>query len=350
MPENKGSNRKVISIFGAGGFIGSHLVKSLLAEMPELDVICIDRVRDKLERIAGHGGYQFISNDIRKANGKIDEIIEVSDYVIDLIAYANPHIYLKRPIEVIELNLFDNLKIVDLCLKHGKYLMQFSTCEVYGITGGSTKPFNEDNTNLILGPIRNRRWVYSCAKQLLERMVNAKGLDNGLNYSIVRPFNFIGPEMDFLIKSIGGDHPRVFPHFMSSLLFDNPMYLVDGGLSQRTFTYIDDAISGIICILQSGKAANREIFNIGTPDNETTIRDFGLLMRRCYEELTGKKSRSKIVPIDSNEFYGEGYEDCDRRIPDVKKLTSLGWTPKFGLEESVKKSILHYITHVKHLK
>lgn len=96
--------------------------------------------------------------------------------MIDLVAYANPIIYLERPLEVVELNLFDNLKIVDYCVEYQLPLIQFSTCEIYGKTGGSTAPFSEDTTDLILGPVANHRWIYSCAKQLLERIIHARGL------------------------------------------------------------------------------------------------------------------------------------------------------------------------------
>ena len=244
---------------------------------------------------------------------------------------------------MVKLNLFDNLEIVNFCSKHNKYLMQFSTCEVYGKMGKLKRIFNEDQSDLILGPIRNHRWVYSSAKQLLERMVHAMGFEEGLEYSIIRPFNFIGPEMDSLIQEESENHPRVFPHFMSSLLFEKPMFLVDGGLNMRTFTHIDDAVSGILAILRNSESANREIFNIGSAGNETTIKDFAFLMKRVFEELTGKKATSKIVSVNSKEFYGMGYEDCDRRIPDVAKLLDLGWSPKYDLKKSIEESVRYYV-------
>jgi UDP-apiose/xylose synthase len=338
-----GQTIKTIAIFGAGGFIGSHIVKGILKDIPSFRTICVDLTNKKLNRIVGDKGYEFIHCDIREEQSKVETIIETVDVVIDLVAYANPHIYLQRPIDVVKLNLFDNLKIVDLCIKYNKYLVQFSTCEVYGKMGKNDRIFNEDDSDLILGPIRNHRWVYSSAKQLLERMVHAMGWEEHLDYTIIRPFNFIGPEMDFLVKEKPESHPRVFPHFMSALLHEKPLFLVDGGLNMRTFTYIDDAVSGILAILRNPEATNREIYNIGTPGNETTIKDFAILMKRSYENLSGKKSKSKIISIGSEEFYGKGYEDCDRRIPDVAKLSALGWSPKYDLPETVQRSIQYYV-------
>jgi UDP-apiose/xylose synthase len=332
-----------IAVFGAGGFIGSNLIRELVGKFPSARVTCVDLTDEKLLRIAGKQGYDFVLCDIRNNDEQIENLVKGSDIIIDLIAYANPHAYIQKPIDVINLNLFDNLKIVDLCADYNKHLIQFSTCEVYGKMGDSNRIFNENDSDLILGPVRNHRWVYSCAKQLLERMVHAIGLEKDLDYTIIRPFNFIGPEMDFIVKEKSESHPRVFPHFMSSLLFGKPMQLVDGGLNMRAFTYIDDAIAGILAIMENLEFANKEIFNIGSPGNEVSIKNFAALMKRIYEEQTGKTSKSEIVSVSSRQFYGSGYEDCDRRVPDVSKLMSLGWSPKYELEETVRKSIEYYV-------
>ena len=116
----------------------------------------------------------------------------------------------------------DTLNVIRSCVKHNRRLMHFSTSEVYGKTGGNTVPFREDETNCILGPIVNQRWIYSNAKQLLDRMIHAHALKGDLEYTIVRPFNFVGPLMDYLFPEIGEGNPRVFAHFISVLLFKRP--------------------------------------------------------------------------------------------------------------------------------
>jgi UDP-apiose/xylose synthase len=330
-----------IAIFGGGGFIGSHLVKSL-ADRQYGDIICLDITEEKLQEIAPSKGYKFRYCDVRTDDELAGKVIQESDMVIDLIAYANPITYLERPLEVVELNLFDNLKIADHCARLEKTLIQFSTCEVYGKTGGSTEPFSEDTTDFLLGPVANHRWIYSCAKQLLERIIHAKGLRHELEYVIIRPFNFIGPEMDYLIQSRADGTPRVFPNFMSSLLYNQPMYLVNGGVSQRSFIYIDDAIDAILLILENPDRVKNEIVDIGNPHNEISVRGLAYLMTDLYEQIASDVPNAPIVEVPAQDFYGEGYEDCDRRIPDMTKLAELGWQPQHNLEQTLRKSMQYY--------
>ncbi len=334
-------NRKKVAVLGGGGFIGSHLAKGLMCS-GGFDPICIDLTEEKLKRIMPSGGYCYIEADVRKESSVIENIISRSDIVIDLIAYANPSIYLEKPIDVVELNLFDNLEIAKLCMQYSKWLIQFSTCEVYGKSDGSGQAFSEDDTNLILGPVKNHRWIYSCAKQLLERMIHAWGLQDMLDYTIIRPFNFIGPEMDYLVADIDSGKPRVFPEFMSSLLYGKPMILVDGGINYRTFTYIDDAIDAIILCLNNLQSVKNEIVNVGSPCNEISIIDFAMLMKRIFREFDGDDSATPLVTHTGTAYYGNGYEDCDRRIPDIAKLETLGWVPKFNLEQTVRHCIDYY--------
>lgn len=337
----KTSKSSRIAIFGAGGFIGSHLVKGLVSGQYS-DIICLDLAAEKLRSIAPSKRYRFQYCDIRTDDELIREVIQECDIVISLIAYCNPIAYVKKPLEVVELNLLDNLKIVNHCVGSEKTLIQFSTCEVYGKTGGSTEPFNEDLTDLIVGPVRNQRWIYSCAKQLLERIIHARGLRHELEYVIIRPFNFIGPEMDFLIQSRVDGVPRVFANFMSSLLYNQPMYLVNGGMSKRSFIYIDDTIAAMLVILENLDRLKNEIINIGNPHNEISVRELAYLMTDLYEQITGKAADTPIIEVSAQDFYGEGYEDCDRRMPDITKLARLGWEPKYDLEQTFRKSMEYY--------
>jgi len=330
-----------IILFGGGGFIGSHLVKGLV-DNGYTNVVCLDLEADKLKRIVPAGGYEFLQCDIGADDQLVRSVIQEGDLVIDLVAYANPIIYLERPLEVVELNLFDNLKIVDYCVEYEVPLIQFSTCEVYGKTGGSTAPFCEDTTDLILGPVANHRWIYSCAKQLLERIIHARGLRGEIEYVIIRPFNFIGPEMDYIVESPSDGVPRVFPGFMSALLHDRPMYLVNGGGNRRTLTYIDDAISATRLIIEQASSLRNQIVNIGTPQNEVSMRDLARMMSELYEEITGRIANAPIVDVSADSFYGEGYEDCDRRIPDISKLERLGWKPVHGLRQTLRESMRYY--------
>jgi len=340
------NNNYNIAIFGAGGFIGSHLVKNLLLNRERFHVTCLDVTDEKLKKLIPSKKINFLYCDIKENDSLSKEIVQKSDIVIDLVAYANPAIYLDKPIEVVELNLFNNLKLVDYCIQYKKRLIQFSTCEVYGKSGGNLNPFKEDETDLILGPICNHRWIYSCAKQLLERMIHARGIRGELEYTVIRPFNFIGPEMDYLVYSKNDGTPRVFPHFMSSLLYNHPIYVVDHGNNRRTFTYIDDAINAIIIILKNLDKTRNQIINIGSPENDISIKELGHKMKEIYASITGTKSEVPIIDISANEFYGAGYEDCDLRIPDISKLKKLSWEPKYNLDDTLKKSMEYYLNPV----
>jgi UDP-apiose/xylose synthase len=195
---------------------------------------------------------------------------------------------------------------------------------------------------MILGPVAKHRWIYSCAKQLLERVLHAYGLETGFNYTIIRPFNFIGPKIDFLLSERDGI-PRVFSFFMDALIQGAPMKLVNGGEARRCYTYIDDAVDCAYRIVQNpGGVCDRQIFNIGSPENELTIRQLAETMRDIYvrKYLAPGEPVSALVDVSGDEFYGAGYEDSDRRIPDITKArTLLGWEPKWKLHDLIEASM-----------
>ncbi len=282
-------------LLGGGGFIGSHTVNKVLRETTH-DIWAYDLYDDKLDDSFGHHRLNFIQGDIRYDHARLEQLVSDADLVIDLIAYANPSLYVSMPLEVFHLNFTENLTIAEYCIKHHKRLIQFSTCEVYGKTAVSflqssladpENPkyavFNEDTTPMILGPVGKHRWIYSCAKQLLERILHAYGLANKLNYTIIRPFNFIGPKIDYLPSEKDGI-PRVFSNFLQALLDGSPMTLVDGGQQKRAYTLIDDAVDCIVRIIDNPNGVcDKQIFNIGSPANEVSIRELAIKMRDIYQ-------------------------------------------------------------------
>lgn len=350
-----------ILTFGAGGFIGAHLTQRLLFDGHT--VVGVDTHSDKIEEFLDHERFIYIEQDVCQDSFDLEGILNDVDLVIDLIAYANPQIYIKFPLDVFRLNFTENLKIAEACVHYDKRLIQFSTCEVYGKTVAKMMPhmlkdpqdpalatFSEDSTNLILGPVGKHRWIYACAKQLLERVLHAYGLEDKLDYTIIRPFNFIGPKIDYFPSEIS-HMPRVFSFFMEALIEGTEMKLVDGGSQRRCYTYIDDAIECISRIIENPEnVCNREIFNIGSPNNEISIKELAELMRSIYAERYKKPDVAlpKIVDISAEEFYGEGYEDSDRRIPDIVKVRSLlGWEPKFLVAEMMERTMEYYMSDYK---
>jgi UDP-apiose/xylose synthase len=325
-----------VLLLGAGGFIGANLTERLVRD-DVYHVTALDIESEKLEGAIGHSKFTYYDHDIRQGGDQLEKLVRDNDIIVDLVAMANPSLYVSNPIDVFDLNFTENLKIAELCLKHQKRIIQFSTCEVYGKTVAGVLgkdpaempfPFAEDSSPMIMGPICAHRWIYASAKQLLERVLHAYGLEKGLNYTIIRPFNFIGPRIDYLPSEKAGN-PRVFSHFMNALLYGTPMRLVDGGRNYRAYTYIDDAVDCIARILDNSEGiCDQQIFNIGTPENEVTIKQLAYLMKEIFDEEFREPGDPdpEIINVTSEEFYGKGYEDCDRRIPDVTKArTLLGW-------------------------
>lgn len=329
---------------GGGGYIGSHLCKRLLEGGHTVAVLDTDF--EKFDVVLGERGSSAhrINQDLRDVSEvALAELCREADVVIDLIAHATPALYNKQPLEVVQLNLFENLRVVEACRAVGTRLVQFSSCEVYGLAQYAEDVFSEDTSKLTVGPICESRWIYSCAKQLLERMVHAEGEQRGLEWSIIRPFNFIGPEMDYLTTDFDDKVPRVFPQFVSSLLHGRPLRLVDGGGAHRTFTYIDDAIDGCLLVVENqDQRFSQEIVNVGAKGNGATIAELAGLMCAIYTELADKPSPD-IVTVSSEDFYGKGYADCNVRVPDITKLAAAGWEPKYSLPEAIDKTLRYYL-------
>ncbi|KMZ65985.1 UDP-D-apiose/UDP-D-xylose synthase 2 [Zostera marina] len=352
-----------ICMIGAGGFIGSHLCEKLLFETPHI-VLAVDVYNDKIAHLLESsenkkqpwdGRIQFHRLNI-KNDSRLEGLIKMSDLVINLAAICTPADYNTRPLDTIYSNFIDALPVVKYCTENKKRLIHFSTCEVYGKTIGSFLPkdhplrqdpaffvLKEDESPCIFGSIDKQRWSYACAKQLIERLVYAEGAENGLEFSIVRPYNWIGPRMDFIPGIDGEGVPRVLACFSDNLLRGEPLKLVDGGESQRTFIYIKDAIEAVLLMIENPKRANGHIFNVGNPNNEVTVRQLAEMMAKIYGKVSGEKMLDvPTIDVTAQEFYGEGYDDSDKRIPDMTIINKqLGWNPKTSLWDLLESTLTY---------
>ena len=351
---------ETICMVGCGGFIGSHLVKRFLVD-GNYKICGIDIDDRKIKQFLGHERFSYHNVDIKDSE-KLRQYVEKSDCVISLAALCNPALYNKIPLEVVEINFLHSLELVKMCHKYKKWLVHFSTCEVYGMTlsrflkdkdeKGDLDYFllKEETTPLVLGPVRVQRWIYACAKELLERIIYAYNFEKELDYTIIRPFNFIGPEMDYIPGIEGEGTPRVMACFIGDLLLDRPLQLVDGGESKRTITYIEDAVDAIELMIKKPEKAKGQIFNVGNPHNETTIKNLAQQMITMYKEVypQGKDSSFRTENVSSKEFYGEGYQDSDRRVGDFSKVRNLlGWEPRYDLEQTLRETITYYVEKYK---
>jgi UDP-apiose/xylose synthase len=331
-----------VALIGGGGFIGSNLAR-FLASCEGYRVRSYDLNDDKLRLRFENKDYSFQRLDICGSASELDRVVAEADVVVNLAARVRPGQFVLKPLEVVDVNFFSNLATIETCIRRKKFLLHFSTCEVYGKTGGNSEPFREDETDCVLGPVTNHRWIYSSAKQLLDRIIHAHGLARALDYVIVRPFNVVGPLMDDVVPHWAReDNPRVLANFMSALIYKRPIKLVNGGQNRRCFTYIDDAVTALELLIRRRHEVNRQIVNIGNPDNETTIADLAARLIKIYRAHCDPSAEVAVEEISAEEFYGLGYEDCDRRLPDISKLKRLGWIPRFDLNETFTRSAVYF--------
>ena len=184
--------------------------------------------------------------------------------MLPLVAIATPATYVREPLRVFELDFEANLPIVRACVRYGKRIVFPSTSEVYGMCA-RCRIRSRRRSELVLGPINKPRWIYACAKQLMDRVIHAYGMQEGLDYTLFRPFNWIGAGLDSINTAKEGSS-RVITQFLGHIVRGEPIKLVDGGTQKRAFTYIDDGIAALMKIIANRDGiATGKIYNIGNP-------------------------------------------------------------------------------------
>jgi nucleoside-diphosphate-sugar epimerase len=207
--------------------------------------------------------------------------------------------------------------------------------------------FNPETSNLVYGPIHKERWIYACAKQLLDRVIFAMGKHEGLAFTLFRPFNWVGPGLDSIHSEKEGSS-RVVTQFLGHLLRGESIRLVDGGTQRRCFTYVSDGVDALMRIIANKDgAADGQIFNLGNPDNDLSVRELAeqlTAIARSYPEAAEKVGRAKLEEVSSTAYYGTGYQDMSKRKPDISGITAaLGWKPKVSAEVMLKQTVAYYI-------
>jgi len=207
--------------------------------------------------------------------------------------------------------------------------------------------FDEETSPLVYGPIGKSRWIYACAKQLLDRVIAALGRDSRLAYTLFRPFNWIGPGLDSIHSAKEGSS-RVVTQFLGHLLRNEPITLVDSGRQRRCFTHVDDGIDALMLILKNENGvADGRIFNIGHPGSDHSIRELAETMIRVLSEFKGYedvRTRACIVERSADQYYGDQYQDILHRVPSIRRARELlGWEPKIDFEEALRRTIAAYV-------
>ncbi|MDF3842424.1 bifunctional UDP-4-amino-4-deoxy-L-arabinose formyltransferase/UDP-glucuronic acid oxidase ArnA [Pseudomonas citronellolis] len=328
-----------VLILGVNGFIGNHLSERLLRD-GNYEVYGLDIGSDAIERLKSNPDFHFVEGDISIHTEWIEYHIKKCDVVLPLVAIATPIEYTRNPLRVFELDFEENLKLVRYCVKYGKRVIFPSTSEVYGMCSDAS--FDEDSSNLVVGPINKQRWIYSVSKQLLDRVIWAYG-QKGLRFTLFRPFNWMGPRLDRLDSARIGSS-RAITQLILHLVEGTPIRLVDGGAQKRCFTDVDDGIEALARIVDNdGGRCDGQIVNIGNPDNEASIRELGEELLRQFET---HPLRAHFPPfagfreVESRSFYGDGYQDVAHRKPSIDNARRLlDWEPKVHMRETIAKTL-----------
>jgi nucleoside-diphosphate-sugar epimerase len=337
-----------ILILGVNGFIGNALVRRILA-IRDWEVFGMDLFSNKIEECLGNPRFHFLEGDIAINKEWIEYHIKKCEVVLPLVAIATPMAYVRKPLTVFELDFEENLRVVRQCVKYGTRIVFPSTSEVYGMC--TDQEFFEDGSPLILGPIHKQRWIYSCSKQLLDRVIWAYGESGQLQFTLFRPFNWIGPKLDDLDAAKEGSS-RVVTQFILNLIQREPIKLVDGGFQKRCFTYVEDGIDCLMRIIENhGGAADGQIFNIGNPANEASVKELAFMLRELYKEHPDHRQDqvySENIGTSADDYYGKGYQDILTRKPSIEKAGQLlGWQPQTDLRTSLKYTLDAFLDEVR---
>lgn len=346
----KEPHMKKVLILGVNGFIGHHLSKRIL-ETTDWHVYGMDMMTDRITDILENDAYKsrmhFFEGDITINKEWVEYHVKKCDVILPLVAIATPSTYVKQPLRVFELDFEANLPIVRSAAKYKKHLVFPSTSEVYGMC--HDEEFDPEQSELICGPINKPRWIYSCAKQLMDRVIWGYGMEEGLNFTLFRPFNWIGAGLDSIHTPKEGSS-RVVTQFFGHIVRGENISLVDGGQQKRAFTYIDDGIDALIKIIANKDAiASGKIYNIGNPVNNYSIRDLATMMLKLaseYPEYAESAKKVQLIETTSVAYYGKGYQDVQNRVPKITNTCEeLDWKPTTSMADTLRNIFDAYRGH-----
>jgi len=329
---------KKILILGVNGFIGHHLSNRIL-EDTNWEVFGMDMQSERVADLLDHERFHFFEGDITINKEWIEYNVKKCDVLLPLVAIATPATYVRHPLRVFELDFEANLPIVRQAVKYGKRVIFPSTSEVYGMC--SDDEFDPYASELVYGPIDKPRWIYACSKQLMDRVIAAYGQEQGLDYTLFRPFNWIGSGLDSIHTAKEGSS-RVITQFFGHIVRGEPISLVDGGAQKRAFTYIDDGISALMKIIANeGGIASGKIYNIGNPANNYSVRELATMMLALaaeYPEYADSAAMVKLIETTSGAYYGAGYQDVQNRVPKIENtMRELDWVPQVAMSDALRR-------------
>jgi UDP-glucose 4-epimerase len=308
-----------VLITGGAGFIGSHLVDSLVARGDS--VIVLDDLstgrHDNLRQHEGDPRVEFVLGSILN-EGLVDDSVRRADLVLHLAAAVGVNLIVERPLESLATNIRGSEVVLEKCHKYGRKVLVTSTSEIYG--KNTSDRLNEDDDRILGSPLKSR-WSYSEAKAIEEILAYSYWREKGLPAVIVRLFNTVGPRQV-------GHYGMVIPRFVEQALRGNPITVYGDGTQRRCFCHVSDSIEALLGLAGSVEAEGG-VFNVGA-QREISIAD----LARTVAERVGSTSEPVFIPYD--EAYEYGFEDMERRVPDTGRVHAmLGWSPQRTLEQII---------------
>jgi UDP-glucose 4-epimerase len=312
-------------ITGGAGFVGSHLAEALLSRGDE--VFVIDNLStgsiENIEHLKNHSRFHYTVDTIMN-EPVTAELVDRVEVVFHLAAAVGVRLIVESPVHTIETNVHGTETILQLANKKKKKVLIASTSEVYG--KNTEIPFREDS-DLVLGPTYKGRWSYACSKAIDEFLALAYYKEKKLPVVIARLFNTVGPRQT-------GQYGMVIPNFVKQALAGRPITVFGDGSQSRCFADVSDVVGALIGLVLEEKAVG-QVYNVGNRE-EITILD----LAHKVKTMTGSDSEPTLVPYD--QAYEEGFEDMQRRVPDLSKIRDLlGYKPTVSLDEILRRVIDH---------
>jgi len=310
-------------ITGGAGFIGSHLAEALLGHGWSVTVVD-DLSTGSLENIRhlkNQPGFSCVIENVLNRPLMVD-MIDRADMVFHLAAAVGVRLIVEAPVRTIETNIKATELVLEIASRKRKPVLLTSTSEVYGKLD---KPMFNEEDDVVLGPTSRARWCYAASKIIDEFLAKAYWKEHGLPTVVVRVFNTIGPRQT-------GQYGMVVPRFVRQALLGEPITVYGDGTQQRSFTWVGDVVNAMVPLIQH-PAAYGEVFNIGHT-KEISIYDLAVMVK----DMVG--SRSEIVFVPYTQAYQEGFEDMQRRLPDISKIRKLiGYEPSLDLPEMLERIV-----------
>jgi len=314
-----------VLITGGAGFIGSHLAEACLTRGDK--VMVVDDLStgsiDNLEHLRADPRLKVQIDDVADAR-VMAELVDAADVIVHLAAAVGVRLIVESPVRTIETNVRGTEVVLGLAAKKRKRVVIASTSEVYGKR--TRVPFSEDD-DLLMGPPHRGRWSYACSKALDEFLALAYWKEKGVPTTVVRLFNTVGPRQT-------GRYGMVVPSMVRAALDEQPIRVFGDGWQSRCFTHVRDVVGAIIALAEHPGAVG-QVFNVGSAEEVSIL---GLAER--IRELTHSAAAIEFVPYD--EAYEDGFEDMQRRVPDLSKIHALiGYQPTYSLDEILSSVIEH---------